>query len=485
MRHDDRMKESEGKPVVQGQETEASGKTETREEAEMSREKGQDAEEKEAAPEAPQEDAAFDRQLEEMMNGTGGKKAGKKKRGKKKFLLAAAALAVLGIGAVKALGGSEPSLPAVATVTPVRKEIQNRLSVSGPVSGTDSVDVVSNLHAEVLDIPVKEGDKVTKGQVLAVLDDTDLKKEVAMAKNDYDLAVSTCAEQDRDARNGYAKAVQDLKTAQDNYNRTKVLYDSGDVPLVDLETAENGLNDAKRQAASYEVKNGQAVAGDSYRLQVEKARFEYEKKQEQLADTQITSPIDGTVVRVNTKVGRFADSVEDSEPLFIIENLDVLEMEIKVSEFSIGKVKVGQEAVISADILDGETVDGEVVKISPTGEEKGGGSTERVIPTTIRVDGQGTKLIAGITARAELLIRESEDAFVVPTTALLDDGDTTYIVIVQDMKIKRIPVTLGVDGDVSVEVIPADGTVLEEGMQVVMSPGPHLMDGTDVIVRPQ
>ena len=262
MRHDDRMNETEGKALAQGMNV--LGETETREEA-----KGQNAaepeapQEKEAAPEAPQEDAAFDRQLEEMMNGTGGKKAGKKKRGKKKFLLAAAILAVLGIGAVKVLGGSEPSLPTAATVTPVRKEIQNRLSVSGPVSGTDSVDVVSNLHAEVLEIPVKEGDKVTKGQVLAVLDDTDLKKEVAMAKNDYDLAVSTCAEQDRDARNGYAKAVQDLKTAQDNYNRTKVLYDSGDVPLVDLETAENGLNDAERQAASYEVKNGQAVAGDS------------------------------------------------------------------------------------------------------------------------------------------------------------------------------------------------------------------------------
>lgn len=98
----------------------------------MSREKGQDAEEKKAAPEAPQEDAAFERQLEEMMNGTGGKKAGKKKRGKKKFLLAAAVLAVLGIGAVKVLGGSEPSLPTAATVTPVRKELQNRLSVSGP-----------------------------------------------------------------------------------------------------------------------------------------------------------------------------------------------------------------------------------------------------------------------------------------------------------------------------------------------------------------
>ena len=46
------------------------------------------------------------------------------------MVLAAAVLAVLGIGAVKVLGGSEPSLPTAATVTPVRKEIQNRLSVS-------------------------------------------------------------------------------------------------------------------------------------------------------------------------------------------------------------------------------------------------------------------------------------------------------------------------------------------------------------------
>ena len=470
MRHDDRMNETEGKTLAQGQGMNVPGETETREEAEMSREKGQDAEEKEAAPEAPQEDAAFDRQLEEMMNGTGGKKAGKKKRGKKKFLLAAAVLAVLGIGAVKVLGGSEPSLPTAATVTPVRKEIQNRLSVSGPVSGTDSVDVVSNLHAEVLEIPVKEGDKVTKGQVLAVLDDTDLKKEVAMAKNDYDLAVSTCAEQDRDARNGYAKAVQDLKTAQDNYNRTKVLYDSGDVPLVDLETAENGLNDAKRQAASYEVKNGQAVAGDSYRLQVEKARFEYEKKQEQLADTQITSPIDGTVVRVNTKVGRFADSVEDSEPLF---------------EYSIGKVAVGQEAEISADILDGETVRGQVVSISPTGEEKGGGSTERVIPTKVRIMDENTKLIAGITAKAQIVLEEKEDALTVPVAAVTERNGVSMVLAVKDGMIHEVPVQTGIEGDVELEILPGEGEELDETTQIVAAPSEGLTEGMAVTAMAQ
>lgn len=134
-------------------------------------------------------------------------------------------------------------VPVVDTVTPTCKTIQNRLTVTGPVSGTDSVDVVSNLHAEILEIPVKEGDKVTKGQTLAVLD-------------------------------------------------------------------------------------------DSYRLQ--------------------------------------------------IENLDNLELEIKVSEYSIGKVEVGQEAEITADILNGEPVYGKVVSISPTGEEKGGSSSERVIPTKLQ-----------------------------------------------------------------------------------------------------
>ena len=62
-------------------------------------------------------------------------------------------------------------------VTPLKKgEVTETLSVSGPVQGTDSVEVVSNLHAEILDLPVKEGDKVEKGQLLATLDDKDAKK---------------------------------------------------------------------------------------------------------------------------------------------------------------------------------------------------------------------------------------------------------------------------------------------------------------------
>ena len=98
-------------------------------------------------------------------------------------------------------------------------------------------------------------------------------------------------------------------------------------------------------------KTAGGVSDRSYGLQVENAAYELEKKQEELEKTEIKSEIDGTVVRVNSKVGQFADKVEDDKPIFSIENLDQLELEVKISEFSIGKVKEGQKALIGADII--------------------------------------------------------------------------------------------------------------------------------------
>ena len=382
-------------------------------------------------------------------------------------------------------GEKGPVAVPVNVMSLTRQPIKEKLSVSGPISGTDSVDVVSNIHAEIITMNVKEGDKVTKDQILAVLDKTDLERDLQVAQNAYDLAVVNKQEKDKSEALGYEKATQDLRKAQADYNRNSALYAAGDISQVEMEQAANALNDAKRQVEGYNVVNGRGAADASYELQVQNAAIDLEKKKEELENAEIKSTIDGTVVRVNSKVGQSADKVEDDKPIFSIENLDQLEMEIKISEYSIGKVQVGQTAVISADILDGETVEGEIIKISPTGEEKGGGSTERVIPTTIRIDGSNSKLIAGITAKAEILIRESEDAFVVPVTSLIDDGEATYIAVVEEQKVRRIPVTLGVDGDVNVEVIPAGGSEFTEGMQGILNPGPMTVDGALVTVLPQ
>ena len=400
---------------------------------------------------------------------------------RKKILAAAGILAVFVLAGRAAAGGEKAGV--LVTVTPLaKKDIQEKLSLTGPVSGTDSVDVVSNIHAEITEMHVKEGDAVTKNQVLAVLDSTDLAREVEIARNTYELAVANKEEKDKEAALGYEKAVQDYQKASLDYSRNSQLFAAGDISQMDLEQSANALNDARRQMEGYRVENGRGGAEESYALQGENAAFELQKKQEELKNAQIKSSIDGTVVRVNSKVGQFADKVEDDKPMFSIENLEQLELEIKVSEYSIGKVQVGQKAVITADILDGASVEGKVVKISPTGEEKGGGSTERVIPTTIRIDGDKSRLIAGITAKAELLIREAKDAFCVPATAVFDRGDGPCIAVAENMRVRIIPVTLGVDGDVEVEVIPREGDVLTEGMQVITNPEPQTEDGTAVTI---
>ena len=369
----------------------------------------------------------------------------------------------------------------VSTSALIKGTIQEELTISGPVSGTDSVDVVSNLHAEVVDIKVKEGDHVEAGQLLAVIDDSDVRKEMDMAQNAYDLAVSTYNEQQILAENGYARALQEQEAARKDFDRTNVLYQSGSVSQLEWETARDKLREAQRQVRTFTVVDGRAVANESYSLQVKNAEFELEKKKEQLEDTQVTSPIAGTVVRVNTKIGRFADKIEDDKPMFIIENLDMLEMKVSVSEYSIGNIQVGQEAVISADILNGETVAGRVTAISPTGEEKGNGSTERVIPTTIQIIEDNTKLIAGITARARIILNEADDAWIVPISSVLETADGSFVLTVDQGVIRWIPVEKGVESDIQIQVIPVEEGSLTEGMGIVAAPNEGLYEGMKVL----
>ncbi len=437
-------------------------------------------------------DQEYEKELNALLNEEpGGKKPKKKKRllgpirswsRKRKIITGVAALAAA-LVVVSGLGGGKADSGALAvTQTLARGTVEEVLSISGPVSGTDSAEVVSRLHAEIQEILVKEGDKVEAGQVLARLDTKGAQKEVDIAQNAYDLAVANLNEAKRDAENGYAKALQDEQAAQRDYDRKAVLFQNGDISQVEMEAAANALNDARRQTAGYRLEKGRATADESFFLQVENAEFALEQKKEELEDTEVKSPIAGTVVRVNSRVGRFADMVDDDKPLFVIDNLEHLEMKISVSEYSIGKVKLGQEAEISADILDGAVEKGVITAISPTGEEKGGGSTERVIPTTIQIQNSDTKLIAGITARAKIVLNRAEDVWVVPVSAVLEREDGTYLAVVENGLVKLYPVETGVESDVSMEV---KGEGLNENLTYIVTPEPMMTDGMAVTAMPQ
>lgn len=442
-------------------------------------------------------DQEFEKGLKELMeDDASGRSKGKKKKDKKggksfgfwkswsrrrKIIVGVAVVVAALLVVLKVKGGGNDGAIMVSTAPLEKGDVEEVLSISGPVSGTDSAEVVSRLHAEIQEILVKEGDKVKAGQVLARLDSEDVQKEVEIARNAYNLAVAEKNEAQIQAEAGYGKALQDEQAAKRDYDRKAMLFAGGDVSQMELEAARDTLAEASRQVATFTLKDGKPVANESYDLRIRNAEFELEKKKKELEEVEVTSPIDGTVVRVNSRVGRFADTVDDDRPLFAIDNLEKLEMKINVSEYSIGNVKVGQKADISADILGGETEEGIITSISPTGEEKGGGSTERVIPTTIQIQNTDTKLIAGITARAQIVLNEAKDTWVVPMGALVEKEGGTCLATVENNVVKMIPVETGVESDVEVEV---KGEGLTEGLFYIPSPMAFLEDGMTVVTAP-
>ena len=385
---------------------------------------------------------------------------------KKKIILVAAIAVVVTAGVKLALGSGEPAGEMVSTALAEKQDLQETLKLKAVLEGTESTEVVSRLHYEVKELLVKEGDRVKKGQLLAVLDSTDLSKEMSLKKGSLTLLQKQQAETLRDRQVEY-------NNAKKAYDDTKALFDIGAASKAELD-------DAKEKLDAIPAENGKAVLSAVEKQTLANTNQEISIQASTMDDCQIRSMIDGTVTRVNTKVGRFADETEDDKPMFVIENVDTLQMKVMVSENDIAKVSVGQKVDITADILNGESVAGEVIRISPTGELKDGTTSERVIPVYISVKEKNDKLIAGITAKATIHIAEAKQALTVPYEAVgeLEDGSTVVYVVNGDNTIHIVPVELGLETDLYVEI---KGGELKEGQTIVLNPSPALTEGMAVL----
>ena len=347
-----------------------------------------------------------------------------------------------------------------------KQDLEETLKLKAVLEGTESVEVVSRLHYEVKELLVKEGDRVKKGQLLAVLDSTDLSQEMSLKEGDLALLQKEQAETLRDRQVEY-------ENAKKLYDDTKALFDIGAASQSELDAAQDALD-------KIPAENGKAVLSAVEKQTLANRKQEVGIQASTLEDCQIRSMIDGTVTRVNTKVGRFADETEEDKPMFVIENIDTLQMKVMVGEKDIAKIEVGQDVDITADILNGESVAGKVTRISPTGELKDGAASERVIPVYVSVTEKNEKLIAGITAKATIHIAKAVQALTVPYEAVgeLEDGSTVVYVVNEDNTIHIVPVELGLETDLYVEIKDGD---LKEGQTIVLNPSLALTEGMAVL----
>lgn len=400
----------------------------------------------------------------------------------KKKVFAGVAVIVVAVGGFMLFsGGQEAGLP-VSVAAVEQKDLRESISLKAPLEGTETVEIVSNLHYEVTAINVKEGDRVQKGQVLAVLDTAAMADEIGSAQDALAMAQAQYEDSMRSKQQGYEQAVQDLSTAEKAAERTVALFDMGGASAEENEKAQSALAAAQAAVKSYNVKNGQVQGSAADLKSIETARNALARKQDAFSDGKIISPISGTVTRVNINVGRFADETDDKKPMFVVENLQQLQMQVAVSEYDVADIAVGQKAEITADVLKGDTVSGVVERISPTGELKEGSTAERVIPTVVRLTETNEALIAGINAKAEIIIAEVKDALSVPLEAVQDHGDGTATVwrVKEDNTVEPVEVQLGLENDLEIQLI---SDTLAVGDQLVLNPAEDLTEGMTVMVN--
>lgn len=359
-----------------------------------------------------------------------------------------------------------------------RKTLEHIISVKSPLEGIEKAEVASPLNYEIIDIKVKEGDIVEKGQVLAVLDSEELEKQIEFEENQIELSKLETEDSIRVMQIEYDKAFSNLKELEEAYLQNKELYENGVITEEAFKKVENNLADSKISIESYNAVNGKIVMTQADKKRIEIQEKQLQLKKEDLEKVHIKSPIDGTVTRVNVNIGRYAKDTENGAPMFIVENLEKLQMKVAVSEFDVGKIKLNQEAEIYSDILGKEFAKGIIARISPTAEQKDNNTMERVIPVLIDITEKPENLIAGVIANAKIKTEKRENTFAVPSGAIVQDGEGYKIYILNDDNtISSIPVEIGLETDLESEII---GDLTEE-MKFVINPDETFEEGMTVI----
>lgn len=264
-----------------------------------------------------------------------------------------------------------------------QQEVQTGLT--GNVDATE-VNVNTKIPGRVVKITVKEGQQVKAGDLVAQIDDSDLKTKeeqaqaaVEAAQGDIAKAAaakaaldSTTAATIAKAQVGVDKAKTDAELALKTYQRMKELHDQKVVSDQDFDGIENkyklslvGVDAAAADLGMAQSSRTQldVYAADSQRAQAAQAAAEGQLKEirNNIAEAQIKAPCAGTVTSLNVKEG---EMVSQGLPLLSVTNYLDNWVNVKVSESSLTNLKLGQQATILITSQNNKKLSGKIIEIS-------------------------------------------------------------------------------------------------------------------------
>lgn len=351
----------------------------------------------------------------------------------------------------------EAGLP-VETVAVSVGSIRECLNYTGTVESAHRASLSPRIMAEIKTVTVKEGDRVTRDQVLVVLDDKELKDRLNQAAAAVEQARAALEQ----AEGALSTSRANLEKATANYQRGQELLAAGAIsPSVFENQYELPYQQAKESAER--IVPAQVKAARAQLAQAEAglalARSAYE-------DTIIRAPFDGVVTAVHSYPG---DLAVPGKPILTLDDPGKMVVRVKVAEADLPLLKVGQKATLRYP--GGQEIASQVSRIYPA-EDPLTRSTIVELP----VSSPGIR--AGMSVEVSFVIGQSEQALLVPRRAVKTEQGRAWVFIVRNGRAVQVPVTLGLKNETHYEV-KGD---LKPGDPVIVSDLTRLYDGKEVFV---
>ena len=379
--------------------------------------------------------------------------------GKKKKIgrwLILAGVIIVGIGFILKPGKNEVQVTSVITTYASQQYAQ--LTASGYVVAQTRAAVASKATGRLVQLNVREGSQVKKGDLLAQLDASD----IMAAKTQAQATI-------RQAEAGVAQANVELLNAEIELKRSLGLQSQGFISAQAIDTAKNRVAMAKAayQSAQMGVGVAQAV------LKVQQVNQDY---------TEIRAPFDGVVLVKNANVGDiitpFSNAAGSQGAVVTMADMSTLEVEADVSESNLAKAQIGQPVEITLDALPDTRFLGSIVSIVPTVDR-----AKATVMTKIRFAKLDPRILPEMSAKVTILSQtitaaDQKPLLAINPKAIIERDGKKQVFLIKDDKLEDVVINTGRKIGDNIEVTGN----LKSGGKLVLSPSDKLKAGAQVVV---
>ena len=294
-------------------------------------------------------------------------------------------MTLVGLVLMAACKKEEPPI-SYQTVPVERRDIVVSAQASGTVQPDTTVEVKSKASGEILDLAVETGQVVKRGALMVRVDPRIPRNAVAQAQADLEVAQAR------------------LTNASSQKRRADELFKS------------QSITEQEHEQALLDYANANA--------EVIRARVAVDNARDQLDDTNVRAPINGTIIEKQVERGQVISSptndVGGGTVLLKMADLNLVQVRTLVDETDIGKIQPGQRATVTVEAFPSRPFSGTVLKIEPQAQTE---QNVTMFPVLVRIDNKEGLLRPGMNAEVEVHVGRREDVLTVPNAALRTQRD--------------------------------------------------------------